>query len=85
MDRVIENVIEWITGDDTATVTLSQRKYVNRIKKMAEKHPQMAVLDHENEDGSIVAHISLKALHLTVFGSKNKPPNGGSEYNDAEE
>lgn len=83
MDRLQENLIEWITGSKTATVTFSQKKYINRIKKMAEKHPDIVSIEAENEDGSITAHIPVRAVHLTVYESKNKGFFGGSD--DAED
>ena len=57
-----ENVIEWLTGQDVATVTVHQKRFVNRIKKMAQRG--MADILAENEDGSVLAHISIKAIHL---------------------
>lgn len=65
-----ENVIEWLSGDKEVTVTFSQKKFVNKIKKMAEKHPELVEIRHENADGSIVAHIPLKAVHLTIYDKK---------------
>ena len=70
MDRLTENLIEWITGSKTATVTFSQKKYVNRIKRLAEKHPDVIEIVAENEDASITAHIPVKAIHLTVYTPK---------------
>lgn len=70
MDRLQENLIEWITGSKKATVTFSQKKYVNRIKRLAEKHPDVVDISAENEDGSITAHIPVKAVHLTVYTPK---------------
>lgn len=70
MDRLTENLIEWITGSKTATVTFSQKKYVNRIKRLAEKHPDAIEIVAENEDGSITAHVPVKAVHLTVYTPK---------------
>ena len=35
MSEFQENNIEWLTGQDKATVSFSQKKYVNRIKRMA--------------------------------------------------
>lgn len=66
-----ENSIEWLNGDDTMTVSLSQRRLISRVKKMAAKYPDMAEIVAENEDGSIMAHVSIKALHLTIYGRKN--------------
>ena len=83
MDRLQENLIEWITGSKTATVTFSQKKHINRIKKMAEKHPESVTIEAENEDGSVTAHIPVRAIHLTVYESKNKGFFGSSD--DAED
>ena len=85
MDRLQENLIEWITGSKTATVTFSQKKFINRIKQMAEKHPELAEIVAENEDGSITAHIPVKAIHLTVYTPKNKGFFGGADNDDDEE
>ena len=82
MDRLQENLIEWITGSKTATVTFSQKKYINRIKKMAEKHPESIDIVAENEDGSVTAHIPVRAMHLTVYESKNKGFFGGAGDTD---
>lgn len=30
-----ENAIEWITGDDTVTATFTQKKFINRIRRMS--------------------------------------------------
>ena len=71
MDRLQENLIEWMTGQDTVTVTFSQKKYVNRIKRMSKKYPEKVIIEAENDDGSITAKIPLKAVHLTLYESKN--------------
>ena len=85
MDRLQENLIEWMTGSKTATVTFSQKKYVNRIKRLAEKHPESVIIEAENEDGSITAHIPIKAVHLTIYESKNGGFCGGSDDGDDDE
>ena len=59
-----ENVIEWITGDDMATLTLTQGRYISRIKKLAVKFPNEVEIVHENKDGSMVAHASLRAIKI---------------------
>lgn len=85
MDRLQENLIEWITGSKVATVTFSQKKYINRIKKMAEKYPESVIIEAENDDGSVTAHIPIKAVHLTIYESKNKGFFGGSDDDDDDE
>lgn len=59
-----DNAIEWLTGDDKVTVTFSQRKYISIIKKLAEKSDEV-VIKHENNDGSIVAHIPLSFVKIS--------------------
>lgn len=59
-----ENVIEWLTGSDTVLVTLSQKKYVNKIKKLAETREDV-VIESENKDGSILAKLPLKFIRIT--------------------
>lgn len=70
MSEFQENNIEWLTGQDKVTVSFSQKKYVNRIKRMAKKHPLSVEIIAENDDGSICATIPLKAVHLTIYDSK---------------
>jgi hypothetical protein len=59
-----ENVIEWLTGSDTVLVTLSQKKYINKIKKLAATHGDV-VIETENKDGSILARLPLKYIKIT--------------------
>jgi hypothetical protein len=57
MDNCRENVIEFIRDEKQATVTFSQQKYKNKIRKLHEKYPVECCDITENEDGSLVAHI----------------------------
>ena len=67
MAEIKENVIEWITNDKTITVSLTQKRYINRVKMLAEKHPEDVEIVAENADGSLCAHLPLRALHLTIY------------------
>ena len=60
-----ENVLEWIRGADTATVTLCQGRYITKIKKLSEKFPDECEIVHENPDGSILAHIPVKWIQIS--------------------
>lgn len=60
MDRLKENVIEWIEGEETATVTLTARRYITKIEKLATEYPDKAQIVVRNKDGSIMAHIPVK-------------------------
>jgi hypothetical protein len=62
-----ENAIEFLRGAETATVTFSQGRFISKIRKLAEKHPDKVQIVAENKDGSIVAHIPVKAIHINIF------------------
>lgn len=68
MDRVAgngENCIEFLRDAKVATVAFSQRKYITKIKRLAEEHPKECVIVDENYDGSIVAHIPTKWIKIS--------------------
>ena len=67
MDRCTENVIEWIENDKIATITLSQKRHITKIRKLAEEHPEEVQILHNNADGSICAHIPVSYIKF------NKP------------
>lgn len=60
-----ENVIEFLRNSKTATVCFTQSKYINKIKKLAEKYPDEVTITHENKDGSIVAYIPVKWIKVS--------------------
>lgn len=60
-----ENVIGWFKDSEIATVTFSQGRYISKIKKLAKEHPDdVKVL--ENTDGTILAYIPVKAIHISI-------------------
>lgn len=63
-DGCSENVIEWIKDRDRATLTLSQRRTITRVKKLAEAHPEECQIVIENKDGSICAHIPVSWIRI---------------------
>ena len=75
-DDCIDNVFEWYTGQKTATVTFSQKKWVNRLKKCAKDNPEVNIII-ENDDGSIVAHVPVNYF-------KFSPPRKGREFSEEE-
>ena len=66
-----ENVIEFLAGQRTATVTFTNQKHVNRIKKVYEERSDEFKYYVENKDGSICAKIPLKWIKINP-GSKEK-------------
>lgn len=70
-----ENMIEFISGTRTATVTFTNQKYINRIKKIYEERGSEFKYFVENEDGSICAKIPLKWIKVnpgSVPGTRAK-------------
>ena len=59
-----ENAIEWINGQERVTVTLSQGRYISKVKRLAEKFPEEVDIVKENEDGTLLAHIPLNYIKI---------------------
>lgn len=58
--EVIENVIEFLSNQRTATVTFSNQKYINKIKKIYTDRGDEFKYFKENKDGTIYAKIPLR-------------------------
>lgn len=68
-----ENHIEWYTGMDAMTLSLTQKKHINKVLKLKEKYPDKVDVI-ENTDGSICAHLPVKALHLQIYEREGQIP-----------
>ena len=68
-DNNNENCIEFLSGERSAVVSFTNRKHINRIKKLYEERKDDFKYFHENTDGSICAKIPLKWIKLNP-GSK---------------
>ena len=58
-EKHTENVIEWIKDDRRATLSLSQRRTISRVRQLAAQYPDQCRIVAENKDGSIYAHIPV--------------------------
>ena len=84
-ERNTENVLEVISGTRTATVTFTNQKHINRIKKLYEERKDDFKYFVENPDGSVCAKLPLKWIKINP-GSKpdpNKPKREMSEEQKA--
>lgn len=68
-DNNNENCIEFLSGERSAVVTFTNRKHINRIKKLYEERKDDFKYFHENTDGSICAKLPLKWIKINS-GSK---------------
>ena len=62
-------MVEFISGTRTATVTFTNQKHINRMKKLYEERKDDFKYFKENKDGSICAKIPLKWIKINA-GSK---------------
>ena len=63
-----ENVIEWITGENVICLTVTQPRYITKIKKLVEHYNQHNDKRADclvNQDGSVLAHLPLECLKLS--------------------
>ena len=61
-----ENCIEWLSGQHNIVCSISQQKYITKIKKLAEKYPKKVKIEF-NKDGTICAKLPIKALKLSII------------------
>lgn len=66
MDQNNENCIEWLSGQHNIVCSISQQKYIAKIKKLAEKYPKKVKIKF-NKDGTICAKLPIKALKLSII------------------
>lgn len=57
MKDIKETSIDRIQGETSCSVFTSELKFINQIKKWAQKHPDKVSIIAENNDGSILAHV----------------------------
>ena len=56
----MENVIEFLKNQETATVTLSQGRFIGMIKRLAEKYPGQVEIIHDTDaNGYFLAHVPV--------------------------
>lgn len=67
-----ENVIEFLRDQKVATLTLSQKRLIKRVKQLAQKFPEDCKIIKENDDGSIYAHIPVKWIKINSSQRQRK-------------
>lgn len=82
MDNVTENCIEWITGDERVTLTLSQKRFITKVRKLADKNPDEIKIEHTNKDGSIVCSMPLRAIKISLAEKRELTDEQRKEISD---
>lgn len=62
-NSIKDNSIDWFTGQTRVNITFSQRKWINKIKKLAEKYPNEVIIQNDYGD-CINAKIPLKFIKI---------------------
>lgn len=72
-EQMIENVIEWIKGEDRAVVTLSNgnSRLKNKLRKLYETHKDDFKQFVENKDGFVCANIPLEWINIKPKAKRN--------------
>ena len=52
-----ETAINRLRGDDYCYVFSAERKFINRLKELAEEYPNEVEIQYINEDGSVGAKV----------------------------
>ena len=53
MTNMNETCITRIEGDDHIGVYTSERKFINKLRKLQQEYPDQVKITHENPDGSL--------------------------------
>ena len=61
-----ENCIEFLNNQHPITVSFCMQKWINKVKKLKEEHPDDVKILAENEDGSICARLPIKYLKISA-------------------
>lgn len=59
-----ENIIEWYNDAPYATLTLNQKKYINKMRKLHAQHPRECDF-LQNKDGSVLAHVPRNWIKIS--------------------
>lgn len=60
--RFTENAIEWLSGERYATITFSQKKWIDLIKSIAKMKKLKRIT--VNTDGTVTARIPIEWVHI---------------------
>lgn len=73
-----ENMIEFISGQRTATITFTDAPHIRKIEKIYKEHPEDFTYFIKNKDGSICFKVPLKWVKVSPPRKTNR------EYTDEE-
>lgn len=60
-----ETAIDHQRGDDYWGISTGEKKWINKLEKLAKDCPEDVQIIHRNDDGSIYAHVGLKFVKIS--------------------
>lgn len=78
-DKNNENCIEWLTGQKAITITVTDRKMVNKLKKLYEDRKDEFLSFTENKDGSVCAKVPKRWVKINAGSRPDAPKKEISE------
>lgn len=82
MEKNNENAVEFINGDKTCTVSFTNVRLCNRIKKLYKDHSDKFERFEINGDGSVYARIPLRWLKISAPRETNYTEEQKKEIHD---
>ena len=82
-DKNNENCIEWLTGQKAITITVTDRKMVNKLKKLYEDRKNEFLSFTENKDGSVCAKVPKRLVKINAGSRPDAPKKEISEEQKA--
>jgi len=68
--ELTENVIGWYTGENHVLVTLSQKKFITKVRRLAENFPDEVEIVYVNKDGSVLCKLPLRAIKINLSAKR---------------
>lgn len=63
--EIRETYIGYCVGDKKCSVFSSERKWVNKLLRLNEKHPDEVNINTINDDGSILGYVPINWMKLS--------------------
>ena len=82
-DKNNENCIESLTGQKAITITVIDRKMINKIKKIYEDRKDEILSFTENKDGSVYVKVPKRWLKINAGSRPDAPKKEISEEQKA--
>ena len=73
-----ENVIKWLRGGKTATLSLKQGRTITKVMKLAKSRPEECKIIAENPGGSIVARVPVGWLEISPVKEVSQKQRGAA-------